>query len=274
MSLKPTSLYIQAAQLPPTFSGGPNDLFTAMIQRMKIVSPSGTNFIFIGDNEPTSNVGPWLKGGTKWFVWDETTKRYVPVDVSESVDIPFHIGATTPLTSTPPVWLRTTADATDVSPSYGSPIGWYMFDGAAWTPYVGIVLSGPTASRPASPVEYQQFYDTEITCLLWWERSKWRTVAGVPGDVKAVSFNTADDALTHNPGWDIFGAANQALRGRIIMQATTDTGASPATDLTVDTGLEKRVAFEVFGEDTKIQINAASPLEYPGQLALWHIVKS
>jgi hypothetical protein len=271
MSLKPTSLYIQAAQLPPTFRGTPNDLFTAMVQRMKIVSPSGTNFIYIGDNEPTSNVGPWLKNGTKWYVWDEATKRYVPVDVSDSVDIPFHIGATAP-TSTPPlVWLKTTADATDTSPyAYGTPVGWYFFDGSAWVPYVGIVLSGPTASRPAAPAEYQQYYDTDIAVLLWWERSLWRTVSGVRGDVKAVSFQTVADALTYNPGWAIFGASNQALRGRIIVGAAKDPDGSNA--LSVDTGLTARAAFEAFGEDQKVVV-AAGTVVYPPQLALWHLVK-
>lgn len=275
MSLKATNLFIQASPLAATFKGTPNDLFVEMLRRMKIVSPSGTNFIFIGDNEPTSNVGPWLKGGTKWYVWDESTKRYVPVDISDSTTIPFHVGATTPTDSTPPFWLRTTLDATDTSPnSFGEPLSWYLFDGTAWVPFNSLVLAGPTASRPAAPLEYQQFYDTDISVLLWWERAMWRTVSGVPGDVKSVAFSVLTDALTHNPGWDVLGAANQGLRGRIIMQASKDPGATPETDLVLDSGLTSRAAFDTFGETDKVKIDATSPVIYPPQLALWTLVKT
>jgi hypothetical protein len=263
------------APIPVTFRGTPNDLAAEMVRRMKIVSQSGTNFIFIGDTEPTSNVGPWLKDGTKWYVWDDSIKRYVPLDVSDSVTIPFFIGNTTPATSTPPVWLFTTKDASDVDPTYGTPLAWYVFNGTAWVPFVGVVASGPTASRPSGPVEYQQFYDTDIACLLWWERGQWRTVSGVPGDVKAVAFYSLTDALTHNPGWTVFGADNQAYRGRGIVQAAKDAGASPETTLNTDANVTQRAAFEVYGTETKLVVTTgASGFAYfPPSMALWHLVK-
>jgi hypothetical protein len=272
MSLKATNLYVQMGQLPATFTGTPNELAAAMVARMKIVSPNGTNFIYIGDTEPTSNVGPWLKNGTKWYVWDVSTKRYVPVDISDSASLPFFMGATTPTSSEPPLWLRTTLDATSTSPfSFGDPIGWYVFNGTNWIPYVGITLSGPTASRPASPVGYQQYYDTDISCLIWWERAAWRTVSGNIGDVKAVAFDSLTDALTANPGWEVLGAGNVALRGRIIMQAAKDAGSSPVTTLSVGSGLTVRAAFETFGEAQLL--STGSPIVFPPQLALWHLVK-
>ncbi len=132
MALQATNLVIQASQLPATFAGKPNDLFRAMIERMRIVSPSGTGFFVIGDNEPPNNQGPWLKGGTQWWVWDEDLKRYVPLDVSESETKWYQIGATTPTTSEPPLWLRTTANATEAKPSFGTPVAWYLFDGTTW----------------------------------------------------------------------------------------------------------------------------------------------
>ena len=61
MALKSTNLIIEMGPIPPTFQGTPQDLATDMVQRMRIVSPSGTNFIYTGDVEPTSNAGPWLK---------------------------------------------------------------------------------------------------------------------------------------------------------------------------------------------------------------------
>src|SRR5579862_9285632 len=133
MALVNTNLFIQMAQLPVTFKGSPQDLSVEMIKRMRIVSPNGVNFIFVGDVEPTSNVGPWLKGGTQWWVWDDATNRYKPQDLSASFTAPYAIGNSTPSVTNPPVWLKTTQDATDLAPTaYGDPIGWYVFDGTAW----------------------------------------------------------------------------------------------------------------------------------------------
>lgn len=270
MALKSTSLFIQASPLPATFQGSPQDLFVAMVERMKIMSPNGTNFIFIGSTEPTSNVGPWLKDGTSWYVWDVVTSRYVPADVSASVSIPFWIGASTPGSSDPPVWLRTTADATDINGTHGLPLGWYLWDGTTWQPYVGITPSGPTASRPVTPIPFQQYYDTDINCLIWFERSAWRTVSGVVGDIKAVSALSLSAALTQNPGWALFADTTLNYRGRYITQATQDG----TTVLPLSTGVPARTAGSVFGAVDGIKVDATSTLlEAPG-LALWHLVKT
>lgn len=274
MSLKNTSLLIQSSPLPATFKGSPDDLRAEIVRRLKIVSPNGVNFIYIGDTQPTSNVGPWLKGGTQWWVWDDTTNTYIPLDVSASVTIPFWTGTSTPASSVPPVWLQTDTDPTDQNPSIGNPQAWYVWNGSSWVPFVGVVLSGPSASRPSAPVNYQQYYDTDISCLIWWERGEWRTVTGCPGDVKAVTFPTLTQALQFNPGWTVLGAGQQSLRGRIVMQAAKDQGSSPQTILTVDPGVPQHAAFDTFGETDGVQINESSPVPYPPQLALWHLVKT
>lgn len=274
MALQNTNLLIQASKLPATFKGKPQDLFDTMIRRMKIVSPTGTNFIFIGDTEPTSNVGPWLRDGTKWYVFDDDTKRYVPLDISDSETVWYQIGKNAPSSAVPPVWLRTTKDPTDSDPSVGVPIGWYLHNGTNWESFVGVVPSGPTTSRPANPIAFQQFYDSTISVLIWFERNAWRTVSGVPGDVKAVAYETLTEALTVNPGWDVLGAANQAMRGRILLQATKDPGATPETVLTVGAGVTPRAAFEIFGGDQGIEPDNTAPTIFvPAQMALWHLVK-
>jgi len=100
---------------------------------MRILSPSGTNFIFIGNTAPTSNVGPWLKNGTQWWVWDPTTKAYAPQDISASFTPAFVMGHSIPATTNPPVWLQTTLDATSVNPTFfGEMIRWFVFDGVNW----------------------------------------------------------------------------------------------------------------------------------------------
>lgn len=274
MALQDTNLVLQASKLPATFTGTPHEWFAEFVRRVKIQSTTGTNFIFIGDTEPTSNVGPWLKDGTKWYVFDPDIKRYVPQDISDSETIWFQTGATTPTSSTPPVWLRTDHDPSEDDPSIGNPLGWYVFNGANWIPFVGIVLSGPTDSRPSSPIEYQQYYDTTISCLIWFERGKWRTVDGVPGDTKFVAIETLTEALDRNPGWNVFASSDQSLRGRIPMMAAKDPGVSPETELTTDPNIPQRAAFETFGETDSMQIDNTPPnLLYPPQVALWFLVK-
>lgn len=268
-----TNLTIQMGRLPSTFRGGPQAFADAIVRRMKIVSPTGSNFIFIGDTEPTSNVGPWLKDGNKWYVFDEDLKRYVPLDISDSETRWFQTGKNTPLTSEPPVWLRTDKDATESDPSIGNPIGWYVFNGAGWISFTGIILSGPTSSRPSAPENLQQFYDTTISCLIWFERSQWRTVSGVPGDVKHVAFSILTEALTANPGWRVLGDSNLNLRGRYISQATKD-GSGTETDLTVAAGITKRAAFELYGEATSLDLaDGGGSTVFPPTVALWTLTK-
>jgi hypothetical protein len=136
MSLQQTNLIIQGAQLPAAFKGKPNDLFQAMLERMRIVSPFGTSFFVISDTMPTSNQGPWLKGGTQWWVFDPNLKTYVPLDVSQSETKWYQVGPTTPSTSNPPLWLKTAPttppSATAAEPTEGTPIAWYLFDGSTW----------------------------------------------------------------------------------------------------------------------------------------------
>jgi hypothetical protein len=260
MALQKTNLVLQSAPLPQTFKGKPDDLRKAIVERLLIMSPGGTVFINVGDSEPNSNVGPWLKEGKKLYVYDENTKRYVPLDVSDSTQDEFQISETTPTTSTPPVWLRTID---------GQPVTWYFWNGTQWTPHMNIVQSGPTANRPSSPFNLQQYYDSDISVLIWWERGAWRTVAGSPGDVKIVQASLLSAALIQNPGWALLGAAQQSWRGRYISQATKDTEQT----LTVGVGIAQRSAREIFGETDGVKIDGASPVPYPPTIALWHLVK-
>lgn len=253
MSLQSTNLIVQMAKLPATFEGTPQFLAESMVRRMRIVSPSGTNFIFIGDSEPTSNVGPWLRFGTQWWVFSDELKRYVPLDISASFTTSFWHQASTPSSSNPPVWLRSTLDPTDTNPSRGEPIGWLTWNGSAWVPYNSVPRNGPTSARPAGPVDLQQYFDTSINALIHFERGIWRTVAGTPGDIKYVTFPFLADALVANPGWELFGAGNQSQRGRIFVQAAKNSdGSSPVS---VNTNLAQRAAGETFGETDFVAIN-------------------
>lgn len=148
MALQPTNLLIQGSHLPATFRGTPNDLFVAILQRMKIVSPSGTAFFIISDNEPSSNQGPWLRGGTSWWVWSEELKRYVPISITDSEKTWFHFGASVPGSVDPPIWLRTVADPTEANP-FPAPIAWNVWDGSAWQDFTTLKDRSVTQAKLA-----------------------------------------------------------------------------------------------------------------------------
>src|SRR5262245_39664794 len=154
-----TNFVIVMAPLPPDFEGNPQDIADAMIERMQIQSPAGTNFFVVGDVEPSSNVGPWLKGGDRWYVFDETTGHYVPANIDDSVTKVFVVSDVEPDApgeGDPSIWLRT---------SNSRVIAWYFWDGSIWRPGGNVPPSGPTASRPSTPKELEQFWDTDINAL-------------------------------------------------------------------------------------------------------------
>lgn len=274
MALKATSLIVQMSPLSPTFAGTPQDLATEMIRRIKVLSPGGTNFIFIGDTAPSSNVGPWLKNGTKWYVWSPAISQYVPVDVTDSVTKSFFMGFSTPIGTTPPLWLQTTQDPSAANGnSFGQPIGWFFWNGTTWLGMGNVVLAGPTSARPPTPVNFQQFYDTTISVLIWWERNAWRTVAGSPNDVKAVTSLTLASALTQNPGWAPLGDSVAAWRGRAIVGATQDPGANPASVFSPNPGVPVQSAGATSGENTGLQTQAGSTTTLTPVLALWLLYK-
>lgn len=256
------------APIPATFCGTPQDLAAMMIRRTRIMSATGVSFIFVGDVEPSSNVGPWLRGGTQWWVFDSDLKRYVPLDISASEKTWYFIGATQPTATEPPVWLRTTKDPSEADPSPGQPISWYVFTGSVWQPYNNIVFSGPTTTRPGDPVDLQMYYDTDIQTLIWFERSIWRTVSGVVGDVKFVIFPTIEEALLRNPGWE--RVAGTAFQGRYISAATANSdGSSPVT---TNPGVATHNALSIYGEADQLLVGP-SALTYPPTVALWALVK-
>lgn len=80
-----TTLVIAAAPLDPAFTGSPQAFFDALVRRMRIVSPEGWYSVVISDTEPTSNLGLWLRDGTKPYVWSDSDRGYVPADLSDSL---------------------------------------------------------------------------------------------------------------------------------------------------------------------------------------------
>lgn len=82
MAASPTRLIVRGAPLDPNFKGTLNQFYRAMLDRLEVLSPFGQLQFQVGGVKPTSNVGPWLKDGNEWWVWDESLKDYVPITIA------------------------------------------------------------------------------------------------------------------------------------------------------------------------------------------------
>lgn len=118
----------------------------------------------------------------------------------------------------------------------GNPVGWFSWNGAAWTAVPMVVPSGTTAQRPSAPSEGQKFFDTDIEVELIYHNSAWITSAGSPGDVKDVKAATLAAALLKNPGW----SQDADSVGKVIAGASDGSGShayngvAGADELTLD----------------------------------------
>jgi hypothetical protein len=214
MALEATNLLIQLAPIPATFVGTPQDLAATMVKRMRIVSPTGISFIFTGDAEPLTDVGPWLKNGTQWWVFDDETKRYVPLDISASETIWFQVGSNVPTTTNPPVWLRTTANPTEAQPQFGTPVGWYLYDGTQWVGFTELVNGQVTLLKMADGVR---------GALITYDDSN-KPVLLAPGTAGQFLISDGDDVIWSDlPDTSLDGKLSPQILGPITDSAYVNT---------------------------------------------------
>lgn len=243
------TLTVQASALPPNWKGRPQEFLQAIAERLTVVFPEGQSTFVISDTEPSSDQGPWLKGGTQWWVYDEDDKSYVPLDISASETAPYSISDTAPTFESgdtiTPIWIRTKGERG---------VGVYVWHGDedGWSPLGP--QRGITANRPSDPLDGEEYFDTTIETKIYWSQSagEWKTVSGSPGDIKFVKWGTLAEALQYNPGWQEIGQnmADDQVRGRALVPAHTDTGGSPVVDFTPGAGITGRVAQVQFGSET------------------------
>jgi len=104
--------------------------------------------------------------------------------------------------------------------SSGNPIGWYSWNGIAWTPSPVEIESGTTSQRPVSPNVGRLYWDTDISVQIIWDGTRWTTADGSPGDTKEVYATDLSTALEKNPGWE----HDTDSIGRVIAGASDGTG--------------------------------------------------
>jgi hypothetical protein len=239
---------LTGAPLPQNFRGDPQQFFEAMLERMRVQTPFGiTGLILNPVVLPSSDKGPVMYNRS-WYVWNSATNQYEPVDIGPSTVTIVEYGASQPTDPDITVWIETSG----------------IIVKNVWIKFSGIfhplmATSGTTAARPTAPRDWQQYYDTDISCMIWWERALWRTVSGVRGDIKQVVWPIKADALTRNPGWAVLGestlANNPAWAGRVISQAMKNADGSGA--LPPQAGIISRGPAEVFGVES-VQLTSAN----------------
>lgn len=71
-------IQIVMASLPPSVVWSPQQLGDAIAERLSLVTAQTFALFVTGSTAPLSNVGPWLKDGLTWYVWDANTGTYIP----------------------------------------------------------------------------------------------------------------------------------------------------------------------------------------------------
>lgn len=216
----PLNFYVRAGALPPNFDGTLPEILQAFAERLVVVADKRYNSFVVGTVEPANDQGPWLRiyenGRAAWHNYLVDTGRYSPVEAF--VEPPYQVSTNAPDAAPadeedgqPPaarLWFQT--DDT------GAHRTSYWWTGTAWKVLGLQIPTGPFTERPAMPRQGEKFFDTTLHVELIYDRGKWRTVSGSPGDIKFVRAGTIGEALLKNPGWEEFFEA----RSRSLVGAT------------------------------------------------------
>lgn len=76
-------LTFRSAPLPDDYSATPEQFKNDIVARLYAETADSISFFVSGSVAPTSNVGPWLKDGVEWWVWDDGTGAYVPLQINQ-----------------------------------------------------------------------------------------------------------------------------------------------------------------------------------------------
>lgn len=71
-------LTFRAAPFPEGYKAEPEQLKNDIVARLYAESTEAISFFAAGSVAPSSNVGPWLRNGQTWYVWDDGLAMYVP----------------------------------------------------------------------------------------------------------------------------------------------------------------------------------------------------
>lgn len=87
MTTFPTNYVLRLSALDPAFEGTPQEYAEHLVDRLEVRATSLTYGLSIWSALPVSNEGPGLLDGDKLYVWDEGESKYVPADITDSLDV-------------------------------------------------------------------------------------------------------------------------------------------------------------------------------------------
>lgn len=114
----------RAAPLDPSFSGTPQEFLDAIVERLSIQSDTQFSIFTIGSVVPNTNIGPFLKDGTTWWVWSSSAGAYIP-EILDSKSLRYIVAdtASPPSQTDYTFWIKTVA---------GKAVGIFYYSGGAW----------------------------------------------------------------------------------------------------------------------------------------------
>lgn len=96
----------RASPLPSDFSGTPQDLLDAFVDRLSMETEEDLALYVAGSVMPTSDSGPWLKDNLTWWVWDVDNGQYIPQPL-ERASLRYIIQESEPDSDDYDVWIQT-----------------------------------------------------------------------------------------------------------------------------------------------------------------------
>lgn len=91
----PIPFTIVIGSLPEGIGFDPQAIVNSLEEILQISLNEGVAFFTIGATAPTSNIGPWLKDGTTWYVWSDAVAGYVPATIPQG-SLRYIVSATKP----------------------------------------------------------------------------------------------------------------------------------------------------------------------------------
>lgn len=133
-------LTFRAAPLPEGYKADPEQFKNDIVARLYAESGEAISFFASGSVAPSSNVGPWLKNGTEWYVWSDDLAMYVPITVTQaSLKWIAQFGAPDQAIYT--FWIELNGSAKAIAIKY--------YSGGAWKDIYEDTFAAITASRAA-----------------------------------------------------------------------------------------------------------------------------
>lgn len=93
--MNPVTFNIVVGAIPENFEGNLQATLELFASRL-LISPTvpWSSFVVSGA-QPSSNVGPWLKNGTEWYVWSDVLATYIPQVISSEA-LKYSVSVATP----------------------------------------------------------------------------------------------------------------------------------------------------------------------------------